>query len=346
MTLNITRDIAMPIVAIASRDTFTKYARCMLQLLILCLIIPLLTSCEGQKTIVNSLEEKEANEILVFLSTKGIDANKAKAVTAGGGGSKDVLWDINVSETKATEAMFLLNQQGLPRRRAQNLLGIFSSSELVPSDLKEKIKYRAGLSEQIASTIRKIDGVLDAEVNISFPEEDPLNPGQTKGKITASVYVKHSGILDDPNSHLLTKIKRLVAASVTGLDYDNVTVISEKSRFGDIPGSVAFGGLEEEKQYVSIWSVIVARESVTRFRMIFFSFTIALLIMILSLAWIFWKIAPILAKHGGVKGLFSLHSLPVGTVSLPEKKDENKAPPKVDVKATDKASIDKDMDET
>lgn len=323
-----------------------RYSRFLFRLLFLCFIIPLLTSCEGQKTIVNGLEEKEANEILVYLSTKGIDANKVKAVSAGGGGSKDVLWDIAVPEARATEAMYLLNQQGLPRRRSQNLLGIFSSSELVPSDLKEKIKYRAGLSEQIASTIRKIDGVLDAEVNISFPEEDPLNPGQTKGKITASVYVKHSGILDDPNSHLLTKIKRLVAASVTGLDYDNVTVISEKSRFGDIPGSVVPGALEEEKQYVNVWSVIIAKESLTRFRLIFFGFTLSLLLALICLAWFFWKISPILAKHGGLKGLFSLHPLPVGTVSLSEKKDDTKSgSAKPEVK-TEKMQADKDIDET
>lgn len=320
------------------------YSRYLVRLLLLCFVIPMLTSCEGQKTIVNGLEEKEANEILVFLSTKGIDANKAKAPTAGGGGGKEALWDIVVPEPRATEAMYLLNQQGLPRRRSQNLLGIFSSSELVPSDLKEKIKYRAGLSEQIASTIRKIDGVLDAEVNISFPEEDPLNPGQTKGKITASVYVKHSGILDDPNSHLLTKIKRLVAASVTGLEYDNVTVISEKSRFGDIPGSNIPGVLPEEKQYVSIWSVIVAKESVTRFRVIFFGFSLLLLLAFLCLAWTFWKIAPVLSKHGGIRGLFSLHALPVGTVSLPEKKDEGKAS-KPEPKA-DKPAQEKDIDET
>lgn len=330
----------------AVEPQYARYIRHLYRLLFLCLVIPLFTSCENQKTIVNGLEEKEANEILVYLSTRGIDANKAKTQTAGGGGGgKEILWDINVPENRATEAMFLLNQQGLPRRRPQNLLGIFSSSELVPSDLKEKIKYRAGLSEQIASTIRKIDGVLDAEVNISFPEEDPLNPGQTKGKITASVYVKHSGILDDPNSHLMTKIKRLVAASVTGLDYDNVTVISEKSRFGDIPGSAIPGAPEEEKQYVSIWSVIVAKESVTRFRLIFFSFSLALLLAVLFIAWFFWKIMPVLGKHGGIKALFSLHPLPVGTASLSDRKEEPKVSPKVDVKV-EKPSIEKDIDET
>jgi type III secretion protein J len=203
---------------------------------IFCLCLPLLTSCESRKIIVNGLDEREANEIIVFLATKGIDASKAQSVAAsGGGGTKIVLWDISVDSTQALVAMSYLNQAGLPRRQSQNLLNIFTGAGLVPSEMEQKIRYQAGLAEQIASTIRKIDGVLDAEVQISFPEENPLNPNEKKQPITASVWVKHNGVLDDPNSHLVSKIKRLVAASVPGLDYDNVTVIGERARFNETP---------------------------------------------------------------------------------------------------------------
>lgn len=202
-----------------------------LSLLGICLFF--FTSCSSTKTIVNALDEKDANEILVYLSSRNVDAIKVQnkeAAAGGGGGSKIVLWDIQVPSEQVTEAMALLNQVGLPRRRGQSLLNIFGGGGLVPSELQEKIRYQAGLAEQIATTIRKIDGILDAEVQISFPEEDPLNPGKKKGKITSSVYVKHSGVLDDPNSHLVQKIKRLVASSITGLDYDDVTVIGDRAR--------------------------------------------------------------------------------------------------------------------
>lgn len=313
---------------------------------LLCFCVPFLTSCESSKTIVNGLDEKEANEILVFLNTKGIEAVKVKAASEGAG-AKLVLFDITVNESQAQEAMYLLNQQGLPRRRSQNLLGIFSTGGLVPSDLQEKIKYRAALSEQIASTIRKIDGILDADVNVSFPEEDPLNPGQSKGRITASVWVKHSGVLDDPNSHLITKIKRLVAASVTGLDYDNVTVIAERSRLGEMLGTV--GAPEEEKQYVSVWSLIVAKDSLTRFRVIFFSFSLAILLLLLSLIWLLWKVLPLLHKHGeGIKSLFSIspiHTGPGGPPVAEKKVDASKAPKK-EGEPKEKGLVDKDIDET
>jgi type III secretion protein J len=326
------------------KTSLSPFFRFLCSVVVLCFCLPLLTSCEGQKTIVNGLDEKEANEILVYLSTKGIDSVKVKQETAGGGGNKAVLWDINVRTSHATEAMYLLNQQGLPRRRGQNLLSIFSTSGLVPSDMQEKIKYRAGLSEQIANTIRKIDGILDGEVQISFPEEDPLNPGQSKGKITASVYVKHSGVLDDPNSHLLTKIKRLVAASVTGLDYDNVTVITERSRLSE-PTSLSSASMDENKQYVSIWTIIVAKESVTRFRVIFFSFCLIILTMGLLLLWTLWKVLPLISKHGGIKSLFSISPLSSTAAPVIEIKESGKPATNPEVK-TEKPPVEKGIDET
>ncbi|WP_052354789.1 type III secretion system inner membrane ring lipoprotein SctJ [Candidatus Protochlamydia sp. R18] len=279
------------------------------QFFLLITLMGLVTSCESRRVIVNGLEEKEANEILVFLSNKGINANKVQAVSEGGGGAKGVLWNISVEEGQANEAMALLNQVGLPRRRGQNLLGIFANTSLVPSGMQEKIRYQAGLAEQIASTIRKIDGVLDADVQISFPDEDPLNPNAPKQKITASVYVKHNGVLDDPNAHLITRIKRLVAGSVNGLDYDYVTVIGDKARYGDSTLGIMGNLGEDDRQYVNVWSIILAKDSLSRFRIIFFSFTITLVILLLTLIWFLWKFLPVLKEAGGFKELLSFHPI-------------------------------------
>lgn len=306
------------------KDRYTFKTSTLCRFLFLVLMSALLAGCESKRTIVNGLDEKEANEILVFLSTKGIDATKVQAPTEGAGG-KAVLWNIDVESSRSNEAMALLNQVGLPRRRGQNLLGIFSNVGLVPSGMQEKIRYQAGLAEQIASTIRKIDGVLDADVQISFPDEDPLNPGATKGKITASVYVKHSGVLDDPNSHLVSRIKRLVAGSVNGLEYDNVTVIGDRAKFSEQPlGGQGFG--EEERPYVNVWTLTIAQSSLTRFRVIFFSFTVAILLLLLLLLWLLWKLAPILKQAGGYKQLFSMH--PLHVEKSPGAEATEKGPPK------------------
>ncbi|MBA3236940.1 MAG: type III secretion inner membrane ring lipoprotein SctJ [Parachlamydiaceae bacterium] len=306
----------------------------------------MLTSCESEKTIVYGLDQNEANEILVFLSSKGLEAEKVKSLEGGGGGgSKITLWDIAVKSSDANEAMRQLNQQGLPRRRGQNVLGIFSTGGLVTSDLQDKIKYRAALAEQLASTIRKYEGVLDADVQISFPEEDPLNPGKSKGKITASIWVKHSGILNDPNSHLSTQIKRFVASAITGLNYDDITIVGERSRFGDAPVEGSASLRESEKQYVNVWGIVLSKESVSFFRWIFFTFSILLLLLALSLVWFLWKIHPVISKHGGIKSLFSVKPL---LSSSPEKKEEEVADTTAKKEEPKKAkpSIEKDIDET
>lgn len=292
-----------------SKNRLTMFLSSLQKLMLFVVMCSLLVGCESRRFIVNDLDEKEANEILVFLASKGISATKVQAASEGGGGSKGARWNISVEESRANEAMALLNQVGLPRRRGQNLLGIFSNSSLVPSGMQEKVRYQAGLAEQIASTIRKIDGILDAEVQISFPEEDPLNPMAQKKKITASVFVSHSGVLDDPNSYLVTRLKRLVAGSVNGLDIDNVTVIGDRARSSETP----VGGFqtlnEEERPYVKLWSIVVAKDSLTRFQTIFFSFTVLIVFLLVAFLWMLWKILPVLKERGGVRQLFSFQPL-------------------------------------
>lgn len=276
-------------------------------LFFLLLFLPLLSSCDSGRKIVNGLDEKEANEIIVLLDTKGIKAEKTKTVASGGGGGGQQvqLWDITVPQTESTAAMSVLNNAGLPRRKSQNLLNIFSNTGLVPTDMAETIRYQAGLAEQIASTIRNIDGVLDADVLISFPKDDPLNPTAPKKDITASVYVKHSGVLEDPNTHLESKIKNLVTSSVSGLKYDNVTLVPDRARFTDITPPGMKGG-EPDLQFVRVWTITVAKDSASRFRFIFFSFSILILLLILSLVWIGWKTFPLLKTEGGMRALFNV----------------------------------------
>lgn len=276
--------------------------------LLILFLVPLLAGCEGRKTIVNGLDEKEANEIVVYLNQRGFDAEKQKAEVSGTGQGPH-LFDVTVKEQDAVQTMYILNQVGLPRRRGQNLLGIFQNTGLVPTEMTEKIRYEAGLAEQIASTIRKIDGVLEAEVQISFPQEDPLNPGKMKGEITSSIYVKHSGALDDPNAHASTKIKRLVSSSITGLKYDNVTLILDKALYNQPPIGGSILSAEEQKQYVVVWSLVIGKESLTRFRIIFFTLTLLILLLILFLVWTIWKTYPLLQSHGGLKELLHLKTI-------------------------------------
>ena len=275
----------------------------------LVLSLLLLTGCEHNMMIINDVDEREANEIVVFLASKGITASKVAFVSTAPGGTQGTKYSIAVDADHSTEAMAYLNQNGLPRKKGTNLLDLFGAAGLMSSDKQETIRYQAGLAEQLANMIRKIDGVIDADVQLSFPVEStsPIMPGGVAApvsKITAAVYVKHQGILDDPNSHLISKIKRLVAGSVTGLDINDVTVISDRSRFTDLSLAPSTETLEPKaKEYVSIWSIVMSKSSASRFRVLFFFLMISAIFFALIIGWMIWKFYPLLKRRGGFKSL-------------------------------------------
>ncbi len=258
------------------------------------------TGCQTQTTIANGLSEREANEIIVLLASKGIPTEKMPA-TAAVGATGEQKWDIIVPSNQITDAIAILNQAGLPRVKGTSLLDLFGAQTLVPSDIQNKIRYQEGLSEQLAMTIRKMDGIIDANVQITFPQE-----GEEKQPLTASVYVKHRGILDNPNSLTITKIKRLVSSAIPGLTPENVSVVTDRALYADI-SLEPLQQFEEEHSFVSIWSVTVAKDSVTNFRLIFYAFIIIIFLLACALAWLLWKCWPIFSSKGGIRSLFYLH---------------------------------------
>jgi type III secretion protein J len=289
--------------------------RILLFLLLPCFL--LLGACQSNTIIINDVDEREANEIIVFLAHRNIPATKIASSSAGVGGMSAValLFNISVDMKKATEAMALLNQNGLPRKRGVTLLDLFAAKGLMSSDKEETIRYQAGLAEQLAGMIRKIDGIVDAEVQLAFPPQATgmgiANPQQQK--VTASVYVKHQGVLDDPNSHLVTKIKRLVSASVNNLDINDVTVIPDRARFGEASSNGGSGsdsfGVEQQEGYVSIWSIVMNKESASKFRFLFFVLLFAVILFVIMTAWLMWKFYPILRKKGGLRELLNLRPI-------------------------------------
>ena len=265
----------------------------------LCLLLIGLASCATQTTIVNSISEREANEIVVLLASKGVDAAKTPtAVTTTGGTTTEQMWNIAVPAKQITESLAILNQAGLPRVRGTTLLDLFGTTGLVPSELQDRIRYQEGLSEQLANTIRKMDGIIDAEVQITLPQDD-----DDETTLTASIYVKHHGVLDNPNSLLVSKIKRLISSAYPGLTVDNVSVVTDRALLSDITLQ-SFDSPEATKEYISIWKVVVAKESAGRFRMIFYAFCVLIFLLVSSLAWLLWKFFPLFEVHGGIKALF------------------------------------------
>jgi type III secretion protein J len=259
----------------------------------------LLYGCSENQSIVNNLDEREANEILVFLASKGITATKAKvAVTQTAGPAAVELWSIKVKPDKTIEAMSLLNQQGLPRKQGTTLLKLFEKSGLMSSDKEETIRYQAGLEEELKNIIRKIDGIIDADVQISFPSTEVL-PGITPPKPKASVYIKHQGVFDDPNNHLEIKIKRLLAGAVENLDFEDVSIISDKSKLAGIKiqdQTNVIAAKAQNKEFVSIWSIVMTKSTAGKFKGVFFTLISLILVFGGLIGYLIYKYYPLMRK--------------------------------------------------
>ncbi|MCH9608566.1 MAG: hypothetical protein S4CHLAM45_11440 [Chlamydiales bacterium] len=263
--------------------------------LILSLVF-VVTSCNTSTVIANNLPEREANEIVVLLASRGIDAQKIAAASGGGGAVSSVqLWNITVPAANITDALSVLNQAGLPRVKGTSLLDLFGNQGLVPSELQNKIRYQEGLSEQLAMTIRKMDGILDANVQITFPEDEAE-------VLTASVYVKHRGVLDNPNSLMVTKIKRLISSSLPGLSVENVSVVGDRALISEI--SLDSLQREEGHDLAMMWGVLVTKSSIPLLRTILYFFIIFLFLFLCFGVWMVWKVYPLITKNG-LKTLFS-----------------------------------------
>ena len=265
----------------------------------------LLAGCTANQSIVSNIDERDANEIVVFLASKGIVAQKISAPASGAAaaGAPSELFNIAVSDEQSTQAMALLNRYGLPRRQGTNLLALFAGGGLVSSDREETIRYQAGLAEELKNTIRKMDGVLDADVQISFPptEATPI-PGAPPPRATAAIYVKHQGVMEDPNSHMEVKIKRLMAGSVNNLAYEDVSVIADRARLADITlqnEGEMIGTKALQQTYVSIWGLVLTKTSLGRFRFIFFSFIFLLLVLTGGIGYLLYKFYPLSSIRKG-----------------------------------------------
>jgi len=174
-------------------------------------LLMLLGACE-EESLYTALSEQEANEMVALLHKAGLPASKVAV--------KDSRFSVATEQHAFADAVSLLQENGLPRRRFESLGDVFNDEGFVSSNTSQRARYMYALSQEISNTISSIDGVVKARVHLAVPERDPL--ADVKVQSSASVFIKHRADVD--LSGQVSQIKALVINGLENLPYANVTV--------------------------------------------------------------------------------------------------------------------------
>lgn len=176
------------------------------------MICAALTACNARVELLSALPENDANEILGTLLNAGVNAEKRSSKEG---------FTVKVDPSQVASAMSALHAQGLPRDPYVSIGQVFRKDGLISSPLEERARYLYALSQELAFTLNKIDGVLTARVHIVLPErigkEDAITPS------SAAVFIKYRD--DVAVDTLQPQLRKLVSNSIPGLSADKVSFI-------------------------------------------------------------------------------------------------------------------------
>lgn len=175
----------------------------------------LLWSCTAQ--VQHGLDERQANELQSVLVERGIQAQKVLEP------GKKPTWAIEVDEERATDAVRILAELGLPRPRTEGFGDVFGKGSLVPTPTEERALYLEALSGEVARTLESVDGVVGARVHLVIPP--PPRAGVAPEKAKAAAYLRLRPGHSERLGALRRDLQALIAGSVEGLSADDVTVM-------------------------------------------------------------------------------------------------------------------------
>ncbi len=187
---------------------------------------------EPQALLYANLDLKEAASISQALSAAGIKYE------AKGDGST-----IMVARDKVASTRLLLSSKGLPTSGSVGYEIFDNASALGQTDFVQNLNRQRALEGELARTIRSLDGVTFARVQLVLPkrqlfDEDAEQP-------SASVVIGVAG--REPAPEQVRALQNLVAGAVPNLKPDRVTIVDQNAKMlGGGDGSDVAGAVAEE----------------------------------------------------------------------------------------------------
>ncbi|WP_133000188.1 EscJ/YscJ/HrcJ family type III secretion inner membrane ring protein [Luteimonas arsenica] len=183
----------------------------------------LLAACGG-KPLYSQLDEGQANQIMGVLIAAGIDADKNPSPSKVG-------WEVRVATSDFPYAMQVLGAHGLPRAQFANTCDVFKKEGFASSSTEERGREQCSLQQELADTLTRFPGVVDARVHVTLAERDPLGGSSQDSSASVAIFEAPGASARDREAD----IKLLIKDAVPGLvDLNKVTV-----KFAEAPAMPA-----------------------------------------------------------------------------------------------------------
>ena len=179
------------------------------------LLLLLSAGCRSQ--IQHGLAERDANEAISALVSRGFDAKKV--IEKG----KKPTWAIELDDEHATDALRVLTELKLPRPPRTTTREVTSQSALIETPGAERLRQLEALEGDIEQMIEGMDGVASAGVELVVPA--PGRPGQPPLPSKASALIRAHPASLDRLQQQLAAMRALIAGSVDGLKAEDVVVL-------------------------------------------------------------------------------------------------------------------------
>src|SRR4030095_5531462 len=184
------------------------------------LFLFVLTGC-GKVPIIHDLVESEANEILVALADRGIEAEKAAVEK-----SQKISWSVLVAQKDTPAARKVLVENNLPRKKELGFSGICKEKGLIPTPEEEKCRKLLALKGEIINSLSRIPGVIDSDVVLNIPDVSEFaTETQPSKRPTASAVLRVKKSSDVMMELTEPKIQRFISNTIENLDPRDVSVV-------------------------------------------------------------------------------------------------------------------------
>ena len=175
----------------------------------ICALLLLMSACRDE--IVHDLNERESNILRTELHSAGLESSREQ--------QPDGRWAVSVERSQAMAALQFLNSHRVLREESKSLN---DKGSIISSRDDQRFRYERALSTEIESTLRSIEGVLDARVHLNLPVTDPLFGQQLDKASTGSGSVL---IIASPQLRVSNDAVSSLVAGASGIVQAKISVL-------------------------------------------------------------------------------------------------------------------------